>query len=251
MKPGALVGARYRIVRLLGRGGMGEVYEVVDAQLDRARALKLMYAHATDRGEGRARFDLEARIAGRVDSPFLVEVLDTGIDPDSDRLFIVMELLAGEDLGQRLARLGRRPADEVVAHLGQLALALARMHAHGIVHRDLKPTNLFLQERDGEPARVKVLDLGIAKVLAAGGDTTTVAGTPEYMAPEQLRGRGIGAGTDVHALGLIAYTLLVGCAYWSEARTQDPIAFGLLAVQGAREPAGVRGRGAGVELPAA
>jgi hypothetical protein len=230
---------------------MGEVLEVIDVALDRARALKIIYAHVVDRAGARARFDLEARIGSRVDSPYLVDVIDTGVDPESGRMYLVMELLVGDNLGQRLDRLGPRPAAEVVHQLGQLARALARMHARGVVHRDLKPNNLFWHERAGEPPRLKVLDLGIAKLIGPdAGGTTSVAGTPAYMSPEQLRGHGVGTATDIYALGLIAFTLLVGRGYWTEADTLDPIGFALVAVQGTRVAASVRARVANIELPA-
>jgi len=251
MKPGTLIAGRYRIVRRLARGGMAEVFEVVDTALDRPRALKLTYAHAADDPEARARFELEARIGSRIESAALVEVTDTGVDPDSDRLFLVMELLAGENLGERLDRLGARPAAEVVEHLAQLGIALGRVHARGVVHRDLTPSNVFLHEPPGEPARIKLLDLGIARrVGPRAAATTGVTGTPAYMAPEQLRGRGVGTATDLYALGLLAFTLLVGRTYWTEASALDPVGFGLVAVQGPPEPASVRARAAGVTLPA-
>jgi hypothetical protein len=243
-----VIAARYRVVRLLGRGGMGEVYEVVDTQLERVRALKLLHTHDASIRE---RFELEARLGGRIDSPHLVEVVDAGADPSDGRLYLVMELLVGESLAQRLDRLGARPAAEVIDHLAQVALALDRMHACGVVHRDLKPANLFLHAREGEPPRIKVLDLGIAKLLAAGlRESTGVAGTPIYMPPEQLRGRGIGPATDIYAIGMLAFTLLTGATYWTEAATLDPIAFAMLAVQGPPAPATERAREIGIELPA-
>jgi|JI10StandDraft_1071094.scaffolds.fasta_scaffold07750_8 tRNA A-37 threonylcarbamoyl transferase component Bud32 len=250
MKPGELFAGRYRVGTVLGRGGMGTVYEVEDTLLGRARALKVLHGHFVEQAELRERFALEARLGGRIDSPYLVDVVDAGVEAERGHPYLVMERLVGESLAQRTARLGPRPAPEVVDHLGQLAVALDRMHAAGVVHRDLKPANLFLHARASEASRLKVLDLGIAKVLGPGaGDTTGVAGTPAFMAPEQLRGRGVTAATDRYALGLIAYALLVGRGYWIEAEDLDPIAFGLRIVDGPREPATVRARALGVELP--
>jgi serine/threonine protein kinase len=119
---------------------MGAVYECVDEATERARAIKIMHAHTLDSADARARFELEARVSGRVDSPYLVDVVDAGVDGGVP--YLVMELLAGDDLGQRLERMGPRPAAEVVGQLAQVALALSRLHARGIVHRDLKPSNL-------------------------------------------------------------------------------------------------------------
>jgi hypothetical protein len=242
---GTIFAGHYRVIGLIGRGGMGDVYEVLDTRVDRPRALKILHHDGADHPT-RARFELEARLGGRIDSPFLVEVFDAGVDTATDRLYLVMELLRGENLAQRLRRLGPRPATEVVAHLAEVALALDRMHEREIIHRDLKPANLFLHG-----TTIKVLDLGLAKVLTAGhASTTRVAGTPLYMSPEQLRGRGITAATDRYALGLVAYTLLVGAGYWDSEAELDPVAFGLRAVQGPPDAASVRARLAGVALPA-
>lgn len=242
---------RYEVVAILGRGGMGTVYEVVDRPLQRKRALKVLHAHIAEQHHLRERFVLEAQLGGRIESPYLVDVVDAGFDDERGQLYLVMECLIGENLAQRLARLGPRPAPEVVTHLGQLALALDRMHERGVIHRDLKPANLFLHALEGEPERIKVLDLGIAKIISGADSTTGTAGTPVYMAPEQLRGRGVGPATDIHALGQIAFTLLVGRSYWREADELDPIAFGLLAARGPVEAASQRARAANVDLPAA
>src|SRR6185436_6031390 len=154
-------------------------------------ALKVMHAHTVSRAELRERFEREAKLAARVDSEFIVDVIDAGVDEETGTPFFVMELLHGEDLSRRLKRLGRLAASEVVHQLHQAARALDRTHAAGIVHRDLKPSNLFLAERDGARPVLKVLDFGVAKLVAEGAaasSTTTTAGTPLYMAPEQFRG---------------------------------------------------------------
>jgi tetratricopeptide (TPR) repeat protein len=163
-----------------------------------------------------------------------------------------MELLHGENLDERLTRLGPRPATEVVEHLHQVAHALARMHATGVVHRDLKPSNLFLERLEGAPPRIKVLDLGIAKVLSAtGGDTTAIVGSVPYMAPEQIRGRAIGPATDLYALGLIAFTLLTGAPFWAQSGDQQAIVLAMRILEGPEHAASVRARALGVELPPA
>jgi len=252
MTPGTLIAGRYRVVQLVGRGGMGAVYKVVDLQTNRARAIKLMLDHKVEDPDARERFRIEAGMAGRIDSPFVVDVLDTGVDAETGTPFIVMELLEGETLAQRLARLGHRPAAEVVELLGQLALALARMHARNVVHRDLKPSNVFLEERAGVPPRIKVLDLGVAKVLSAtGGDTTAIVGSVPYMAPEQIHGRAIGPATDLYALGLVAFALLAGVPYWVPGRDEPSIGLAMRIADGPAQAAGERASAAGVALPPA
>jgi tRNA A-37 threonylcarbamoyl transferase component Bud32 len=252
MQAGHVVAGRYRVGRLLGRGGMGAVYEAVDQQTDRTRAIKLMLGHRVDDADARARFAREARLAGRIDSPFVVDVLDAGVDADDGTPYLVMELLTGENLEQRLHRLGARPADEVIDCLAQLACALVRMHARHVVHRDLKPSNLFVEPAPGGGLRLKVVDLGVAKILSAtGADTTAVVGSLPYMAPEQIRGLAIGPAADLYALGLIAYTLLVGAPYWQAGDGESPIALAMRIAGGTAAPASERARARGAELPAA
>ena len=167
--------------------------------------------------------------------------------------FLVMELLRGEELGQCLRRVGRFSAEETLACLHQTALALDRTHKASIVHRDLKPANLFLSVGEEGERRIKILDFGVAKVVAEStGGTTTTMGTPLYMAPEQFRGQRVSAATDIHALGMIAYTLLVGEAYWADEKKEndDLVAFALSAAYGPVEPASDRALRKGVVLPA-
>lgn len=244
---------RYQLGRRLGAGAMGAVYEAVDLPTHRTRALKVMHAHMLEREDLRARFALEARITARVRSPFIVDVVDAGVD-DEGTPYIAMELLRGEDMSRRLRRSGRFSAAEAVLYLAHVAAALDETHRAGIVHRDLKPANLFLEDRGAEGSRVKVLDFGVAKVMAETlGQGTGVAGTPVYMAPEQLRSGRVGPATDVFALGMLAFTFLTGSAYWDEEQTAggDMIAFALVAVEGPREPATVRAARLGATLPAA
>ncbi|WP_437305718.1 protein kinase domain-containing protein [Sorangium sp. So ce388] len=251
MVRGTLIADRYRVVGRLGAGAMGAVYEALDIETGRRRALKVMHAHTIERADLRRRFALEARIAGRVDSPFLVDVLDAGVDQTTSTPFLVMELLEGETLAQRLARAGRSAPAEALRWLGQAALGLDKMHRLGVVHRDLKPSNLFLERREHDTPRLKILDLGVAKVLDAGVESTSAAGTPVYMAPEQFRGGKLTPAADIHALGMIAFTLLVGSPYWQDeaARGNDPIAFALAASSGPAEPATARAARRGVALP--
>jgi serine/threonine protein kinase len=169
--------------------------------------------------------------------------------------FLCMELLRGEELSRRLKRLGRIPPEELAVHLHQTALALDRMHQIGIVHRDLKPENLFIAEGKDGPARIKVLDFGIAKVVADGvnsGPATLSVGTPLYMSPEQFMAKGkLTGSSDVYALGMIAYTCLTGGPYWEqEAMVGNIFAFGAIVRQGPIELASVRANKRKVTLPA-
>jgi eukaryotic-like serine/threonine-protein kinase len=147
-----LFAGRYEIVRCLATGGMGAVYEVVDLETERHRALKVMLPHTVGSAEMRDRFRREARITAHVESEFIVDVFDAGVDDETAIPFLVMQLLRGEDLRDRVERAGRLPKEEVVICLAQTALALDKTHAAGIIHRDLKPENLFLTHReDGTP----------------------------------------------------------------------------------------------------
>ena len=252
---GTVFAGRYRLVRCIASGGMGAVYEAVHLETQRRRALKVMHPHLFGSEEMRERFKLEARIAAQVESEFIVDVSDAGVDEATRMPFLVMELLRGEELGDRLKRVGRLPPHEVVSHLQQAAWALDRTHAASIVHRDLKPANLFLTQREDGSLRIKILDFGVAKLIAEGATSagaTRSLGTPLYMAPEQFRtGAGLTGAADIYALGMMAYTLLVGEAYWhAEARgSGNVIAFALAAALGPMEPATRRAASRGVMLP--
>jgi hypothetical protein len=234
---------------------MGAVYEVLDETTNARRALKVMLPSVVEDPDMRARFSLEARITGDVESDHIVRVLHAGVDDATGMPFILMELLRGNDLGAELKARGRLPAEEVETYLAQAARALDKTHAAGIVHRDLKPDNLFVTRRDDGSPCVKILDYGIAKVLAQAHQTsnTQTLGTPLYMAPEQVRGKGgIGPPADVHALGQIAYALLAGEPYWEEEKRSGESLFPLFTaiVAGAPEPPLSRARRRrGVELP--
>jgi serine/threonine-protein kinase len=163
---GSVFSDRYRIVRCIAAGGMGAVYEVTHIETDRRRALKVMHPHFLQSEELRDRFRQEARVAAHVESEFIVDVFDAGVDAATQMPFLVMELLRGEEIGKLLQRNGRFSPIEVVTYLHQAALALDKTHRAMIVHRDLKPENLFLTYREDGAPRVKVLDFGIAKVVA-------------------------------------------------------------------------------------
>jgi serine/threonine-protein kinase len=216
-----------------------------------------MHAHLFQSDDMRERFKREARIAADIECEYIVDVSDAGVDDATGMPFMVMELLRGEELGERLKRVGRLPPAEALTYLHQTAVALDQTHAAGIVHRDLKPANLFLtQLADGSP-RLKVLDFGVAKAIAGGGGTTgsmEILGTPIYMAPEQFyTGTTLTAAADIYAFGLMAYTLLVGEPYWNQdlKNAGGLIPFVTVAVNGPQESAVQRAAARGVILPPA
>ena len=210
----------YRIVRLLGKGGMGAVYEGVHEAIERRVAIKVLHAELARRQDIATRFFNEARAVNRIEHPGLVQISDYGQLPDG-MAYIVMEFLKGETLGQRIKRVGGRlPPGDVVRLGRQVASALAAAHDKDIVHRDLKPDNIMIVPNSDVPGGElsKVLDFGIAKVAEAqGGDSEAhtradaLLGTPRYMSPEQCRGGGhTDSKSDVYSLGVIFYELLAG-----------------------------------------
>jgi serine/threonine-protein kinase len=245
---GAVFAAKYRIERRLATGGMGSVYEVRHVVHNKRYALKLMHPELAADDEARARFVREAQIDAVIESAYVVSVVDAGVDPATETPFLVMEFLVGEELGDMIKRGARVPPDRLVRWLGQVARALDKAHAKGIVHRDLKPENLFLTVNDDEGEKIKVLDFGIAKWLEAASQSSTLGGgTPLFMAPEQTRrGRDIGPWTDIWALGLLAYVLLVGKPYW-RAQTIGEL-YGELLDPSGREPPSTRAAAQGVTL---
>ncbi len=215
----ARIGGKYRPTRLIGRGGMGAVYEVEHEHTGQRLALKVIAANAGLTGGALERFRMEARAAGRIRSDHVVRITDADVAPELEKApFLVMELLEGADLEAVTKETPPSPAD-VVEWLRQVARGLAKAHALGVIHRDLKPENLFLTQRDDGTPLVKILDFGVAKLIEEeGGQTRSgqLVGTPLYMAPEQagLRDGPITPRTDGFALGLIAFKLLVGHSYW-------------------------------------
>jgi serine/threonine-protein kinase len=255
---GCLFHGRYEVAGCLRAGGMGAVYEVVDQKTRRKRALKVMLPSVVGDADLRARFKLEATITAAIESEHLVETVDADVDAETGAPFVVMELLRGEDLGATLARRRALPPAEVIELLGQAARGLDRTHAAGVVHRDLKPENLFLIQGDDGKPKLKLLDFGIAKIVAESGatlQTTRAMGTPLYMPPEQIRGDGaIGPRADLYALAHVAYTLLAGEPYWREEVASAPALFPVFSriLAGPQEPPTARaGRRRGVALPSA
>lgn len=246
--PGTLFHGAYEIVRCIKSGGMGAVYEVLQTTTQRRRALKVMLPGLVADPEMRARFKLEATVAANIDSEHIVETLDAGVDEATGMPFIVMELLKGEELGKMVRERGRLSKGDVVKLFYQAALALDKTHAAGIVHRDLKPENLFVTKRDDGSLRLKILDFGVAKIVAettVPANATRSVGSPLYMSPEQIRGdAGITPRADLYSLAHIAYTLLTGKAYWvSERRAMSGLyPFLLRVMEGASEPPSVRSK---------
>jgi serine/threonine protein kinase len=254
---GSVFAGRYRIVRSLAQGGMGAVYEVVHTETQRRRALKVMLPNMLQSQDMRDRFRQEACVTANIESEHIVDVLDAGIDEKTQMPFLVMELLRGEELDKRLKRLGRLDPREVVTFLHQVALALDKTHRASIVHRDLKPGNVFLTEREDGSLRAKILDFGVAKLMAEGATSagaTQSLGTPLYMAPEQFNiGQKVSPAVDIFSLGMMAYTLLVGVSYWADeiASGANIYAFAARAMHGPAEAATARAIRQGVALPAA
>ncbi len=202
--PGTVLAGRYRIVGLLGRGGMGEVYRADDLKLDQPVALKFL-PHGLDTDEGRlARFYREVRVARQVSHPAVCRVYDVG-EADG-HLFLSMEMVDGENLASLLRRIGRLPADKATDIARQLCGGLAAAHERGVLHRDLKPSNLML---DGQ-GNVRITDFGLAGLAETLGEEDVRSGTPGYMSPEQLQGRDVTVRSDIYALGLVLYELYTG-----------------------------------------
>ncbi|MCX4242624.1 protein kinase domain-containing protein [Paraliomyxa miuraensis] len=202
-------GTRYEIRRWLGEGGMGVVYEVVHTDLDRRSALKILRFDLSQQSAMAQVFRDEARAVSRLGSPNIVEVYDFGELADG-RLFFAMELLEGEDLVPANEQTSMEPG-RLLGILRQVCKGLARAHEAGVVHRDVKPENVIITTVEGRADHVKIVDFGISAMLAAGGQRNVgIAGTPHYMAPEQILGEEFDGRLDVYALGCTAYELLVG-----------------------------------------
>ncbi len=255
-RAGTLIEGRYRVIRCIGEGGMGCVQEVLDLRTDARRALKLLRPGLGRDSSFAEQLLAEARIVARIRSDHLVPVSDAGVDALTGAPFFVMELLVGESLGALLRRRGGLPAAEVVPILSQVGMAVDRAHAADVAHLDLKPENLFATARDDGSPCIKVLDFGIARTLGGDSAERPIAGTPLYMAPEQLAGDAtIGTATDLYSLGHVAFALLSGEAYFTEERAAlsgDPAAFrGRIALGVGELPSARAARRSGRALPAA
>jgi predicted Ser/Thr protein kinase len=202
--PGALLANRYRIVALLGRGGMGEVYRAHDLTLGQEVALKFLPEVAARNPAALTRFYNEVRIARQVSHANVCRVYDLG--EVEGQPYLSMEYVDGEDLGSLLRRIGRLPSDKAVEIARQLCAGLAAAHAKGVLHRDLKPANVMLNGR----GHVVVTDFGLAALADEIPGEEIRNGTPAYMAPEQLAGREVTVLSDIYSLGLVLYEIFTG-----------------------------------------
>jgi serine/threonine protein kinase len=211
---GEIIAEKYRVLRIVGRGGMGIVVAASQLSLDRTVAIKLIRSEWAERSLAVERLLREAKTVASIQSEHVARVLDVGT-LDSGAPFIVMEYLEGHDLDKLLRRDGPMPASLAIDYLLQACEAIAEAHRNGVVHRDLKPANVFIALGPGGTPSVKVVDFGISKII--GGVTpeslthpSRVVGSLFHMAPEQMRGKSVDARTDVWALGLLLYEMLTG-----------------------------------------
>ena len=216
LRPGQILDHKYRVEKLIGLGGMAAVWAGVNKRTGKRVVLKMILQSLADSEEARERFRREALAAGRINHPNVVTVFD--VFEHEGRDCIVMELLLGEPLSDRLARQGLMEPDEAFALLLPALRGVAAAHAHHVIHRDLKPHNIFLcTSADGEYITTKVLDFGISKILQPSGESRDLTlagksiGTPAYMAPELASGsRTLDRRTDVYGFGAVLYEALAG-----------------------------------------
>ena len=203
---GTLLNDRFRLEEKIGAGGMSTVYRAYDTTLERWVAIKLMHRDISEDPDQLERFRREARTVARLNHPHVVRVIDFGEDDGSP--YIVLELVEGETLKQRIRRMGRLPVGEAVAYAIEIGRALAAAHAAHLVHRDVKPQNVLIDQE----GRAKVTDFGIARSLEVHGLTATgrVLGTTDYVSPEQALGHEVTEQSDVYSLGIVLYEMLAG-----------------------------------------
>ncbi len=210
---GKIIADRYRIVELIGRGGMGIVYKVEHTRIGKLLAMKLLAGELTQRPEVVRRFKQEALTASRLSSLNTVQVFDFGVS--EGLTYLVMELVAGEDLGRLLRAEGAMPFQRLGKIIIQVCSSLSEAHQQGIVHRDVKPENVMILRGQGGTDLAKVLDFGLAKLregseLNAVTSQGAIVGTPYFMSPEQVRGEAVDARSDIYALGAVMYRALTG-----------------------------------------
>jgi serine/threonine protein kinase len=211
---GQVVGGRYEVLRLIGRGGMGAIYEVRNTRVGRSFAMKTLIGEAADDSEVLARFRREADVVARIKHPNIVEVIDWEALEDGSPC-IILEYLHGEDLARRIREAAPLSWPMIGMVGDQILSALSVAHAANVIHRDLKPQNIFLSVDDSSDERAKLLDFGVSKIRDSRSLVTTDArllGTPSYMSPEQAEGRhdDVGPGTDLWAMGAILYEMATG-----------------------------------------
>ncbi len=201
---GKILGERYRIVSLLGRGGMGEVYKAEDLKLKQIVALKFLPEILSRDGVSLARFQNEVRITRQISHPNVCRVYDIG--ETQGMHFLSMEFIDGEDLSILLRRIGRLPGDKANEIARQICAGLAAAHDNGVLHRDLKPANIMIDGR----GKARVTDFGVSVVAKEIQGAEAMSGTPAYMAPEQLTGKEVTQKSDIYSLGLVLYELFTG-----------------------------------------
>ncbi|HEX8790842.1 MAG TPA: serine/threonine-protein kinase [Polyangiaceae bacterium] len=213
---GQILDDKYRIVRVIGVGGMGTVYEGEHSLIRRRVAIKVLAPDSSRTPDVLQRFERESQAAGQIGSDHILEVLDIGTTEDGQR-YLVMEYLDGETLSARIERIGRLPAGHIALLARQILVGLMAAHDAGIVHRDLKPDNVFiLREKAGLRDFVKIIDFGISKFVEDGAfhpkltSSGAVLGTPSYMSPEQARGKTVDARSDLHSVGVILFEAVTG-----------------------------------------
>jgi len=209
---GRVFGDSYRIVRCIAEGGMASIFEAEHVRLKRPFALKVIAEHLSNNPEAQARFQREAETISQLHHPNIVQVTDFNTTPEGEP-YLVMELLKGESLADRLRREETLGLEQVVLIVWQVASALADAHGKGIVHRDLTPANVFLTSVPGQPLFVKLLDFGISKAVVGARNITKtfeVVGTVQYMAPEQAVGGSVDTPADQFSLACIVYRALAG-----------------------------------------
>ncbi|NOY92457.1 MAG: serine/threonine protein kinase, partial [Deltaproteobacteria bacterium] len=215
---GAILAGRYEVLRRIGEGGMGLVYEAEHKGIEKRVAIKVLRDDFSKRPEVVERFQLEAKSASKIGNAHIIDISDFGETP-SGASYFVMEFLDGQDLADLLAAEGTLPAERAVGLVRQCCRALGAAQRKGVVHRDMKPENIFLTTRDEVPDFVKIVDFGIAKMNdietegAPGRKLTKtgmIFGTPEYMSPEQAAGKPADGRVDIYALGIILYECLCG-----------------------------------------
>jgi len=200
---GTVLAGRYRVLGLLGRGGMGEVYRAYDQILNQAVALKFLAGTRLDEA-ALARFRNEVRIARQVSHPNVCRVYDIGAIEGQD--YLSMEYLDGEDLDSLIRRIGRLPQDKAIEFARKICAGLAAAHERGVLHRDLKPANIMIDGR----GQVRIMDFGLASLAAEIPLSDLRSGTPAYMSPEQKAGRDVTTRSDIYSLGLVLYEMFTG-----------------------------------------
>jgi serine/threonine-protein kinase len=247
---GSVLDGRYRIDGVLGTGGMGRVYRAEHTKIGRSVAIKVLHAAMGRNREASQRFQREAIASGRLDHPNIVGVSDFGV-LDDGACYLVMEILEGESLGDRLARDTRIHWSEAINILRGVLYGLRHAHERGVVHRDIKPDNVYLAHKDGDPV-IKILDFGIAKLYAGSDDDPAstraglTVGTPAYLSPEQAVGGAITPASDLYSASIVLYEMLAGRAPFED---RDPLA--MLGAHVSRRPPRFAVIAPGVDIPPA